>query len=83
MSETIFTGILEFTSTLINIQSKGVMYIDPNTGGLLFQLLAVLFGIISGIILIFSSRIKMIYFRIKRSMRGSKADDDSSDEAKN
>ena len=46
-------------------------YIDPNTGGMLFQVLAVLFGVISGVILIFSSRIKMLVFRIVRFIRGS------------
>lgn len=51
---------------------KGVfkMYIDPNTGGMLFQILAVLFGVISGAILIFSSRIKMGFSKLRRSMRG-------------
>ncbi len=46
------------------------MYIDPNTGGMLFQILAVLFGVISGAILIFSSRIKMGFSKLRRSMRG-------------
>jgi hypothetical protein len=45
------------------------MYIDPNTGGMLFQVLAVLFGLISGIILFFSSKIKMTYRRFLRSLR--------------
>jgi hypothetical protein len=80
MREVIVPTIFETASTLINLQAKGAMYIDPNTGGLLFQILAVLFGLISGIILIFSSRIKMIYFRIKRSIKGSEAEDDLSDE---
>jgi hypothetical protein len=42
------------------------MYIDPNTGGMLFQVLATIFVIASGFILIFSSRIKMFFFRLKR-----------------
>jgi hypothetical protein len=46
------------------------MYIDPNTGGMLFQILAVLFGVISGTVLIFSSRIKMGFSKLRRSMRG-------------
>jgi hypothetical protein len=45
------------------------MYIDPNTGGMLFQILAVLFGVFSGIVLIFSSKIKMAVARIKRLLR--------------
>lgn len=45
------------------------MYIDPNTGGILFQTLAVLFGVISGTILLFSSKIKMGIAKLRRSMR--------------
>jgi len=45
------------------------MYIDPNTGGMLFQVLAVLFGVISGTVLIFSSRIKMGFSKLRRSIR--------------
>jgi hypothetical protein len=46
------------------------MYIDPNTGGLLFQLLAVLFATISGVILFFSGRIRMFFAKWRRRMRG-------------
>ena len=52
------------------------MYIDPNTGGMLFQVLAVLFGAISGIILVFSGRIRQTIAQFRRSRRG-----DSSEEA--
>lgn len=45
------------------------MYIDPNTGGLLFQVLLVVFGIISGVILVFSSKIKMGISRFRRFVR--------------
>ena len=45
------------------------MYIDPNTGGILFQTLAILFGVISGTILLFSSKIKMGIAKLRRSMR--------------
>ena len=46
-------------------------YIDPNTGGMLFQILAVLFGVISGALLLFSGKIKGIYYRMRRRVRGS------------
>ena len=46
-------------------------YIDPNTGGMLFQILAVLFGVISGALLVFSGRIKGVYYRLKRKIMGS------------
>jgi len=45
------------------------MYIDPNSGGMLFQILLVSFGVISGSVLIFSSKIKMGISKIRRSIR--------------
>lgn len=45
------------------------MYIDPNTGGVLFQTLAILFGVFSGVVLLFSSRIKMGIAKLRRAMR--------------
>ena len=53
------------------------MYIDPNTGGMLFQVLAVLFGVISGTVLIFSSRIKMGLSKLRRSIRERSGQDES------
>jgi hypothetical protein len=44
-------------------------YIDPNSGGMLFQILAVAFGLLSGLILFFSSRIKMLFARLMRKVR--------------
>ena len=46
------------------------MYIDPNSGGMLFQALLVVFGVISGSVLIFSSRIKMGFAKVMRKFRG-------------
>jgi hypothetical protein len=46
-----------------------LMYIDPNTGGILFQTLAILFGVFSGVVLLFSSKIKMGIAKLRRSMR--------------
>jgi hypothetical protein len=48
------------------------MYIDPNSGGLLFQLLAVMFGVVSGAILSFSGKITMFLSRTLRFLRGIK-----------
>jgi hypothetical protein len=42
------------------------MYIDPNTGGMLFQILASLFVVVSAVLLVFSSRIKMFLARLRR-----------------
>ncbi len=43
------------------------MYIDPSTGGLLFQVLAVAFTAVSGIILLFSNQIKMFFSKRRRT----------------
>lgn len=45
------------------------MYIDPNTGGMLFQILAVIFAALSGMVLLFSSKIRMFWAKLKRRVR--------------
>lgn len=59
------------------------MYIDPGSGGMLFQILAVLFGVLSGTVLMFSSKIKMGIAKLRRSMRkdkeGEQAEEDKTD----
>jgi hypothetical protein len=45
------------------------MYIDPNTGGMLFQVLAVLFGLFSAVILFFSGRIRLYLAKFRRQLR--------------
>ena len=50
------------------------MYIDPNTGGILFQTLAVLFGVFSGVVLLFSGKIKMGIAKLRRNMRKDSED---------
>lgn len=44
-------------------------YIDPNTGGILFQALAASFAVISGVILIFSRHIRNGFTRARRRLR--------------
>jgi len=46
-------------------------YIDPNTGGMLFQLLAVIFAFFSGFLFFFSRQIKTAFTRMKRYLRRS------------
>ena len=41
-------------------------YIDPSSGGMLFQLLAVLFTLFSAFSLFFSRQIKSAFTRVKR-----------------
>ena len=52
------------------------MYIDPSSGGMLFQALLVVFGVLSGAILIFSSKIKMGIARLRRLMRRDESSED-------
>ncbi len=49
-------------------------YIDPNTGGTLFQILATLFALFSGMVLIFSSKIRQAFARLKRFWREAKGE---------
>ena len=49
--------------------SPAQAYIDPSTGGQLFQLLAIIFAFFSAMLLFFSSYIKMAFARGKRFVR--------------
>jgi hypothetical protein len=60
------------------LDKESIMYIDPNTGGMLFQILAVFFGTISGFVLLFSGRIRMMIAQFRRGRRG-----ENTEEAKN
>ena len=44
-------------------------YIDPNTGGILFQVLAAAFALFSGFALLFSRQIRMAFARARRFLR--------------
>jgi hypothetical protein len=56
------------------------MYIDPNSGGLIFQILVVMFGVISGAVLLFSSKIKMGISKIQRTVREKFRKEDNPEE---
>lgn len=62
-------------ASVISIASvqPALAYIDPNTGGQLFQLLAVVFAFLSAILLFLSSYIRMGIGRLKRFVRNSSA----------
>lgn len=51
------------------------MYIDPNTGGMLFQVLAGLFAVISGVLFVFSRQIRQGIARLRRRNRKDHEDD--------
>jgi hypothetical protein len=50
------------------------MYIDPNTGGILFQALAGLLAVASAVLFFFSRNIRQWIARLRR--RGRKDEDD-------
>ena len=45
------------------------MYIDPNTGGILFQVLATILVAGSGILLVFSRNIRNTFAKLRRMFR--------------
>lgn len=55
-------------------ESVIIMYIDPNTGGVLFQVLAGLLAAISGVLFFFSRSIRQWVARLRRRTR--KEEDD-------
>jgi hypothetical protein len=67
-------GILRFLIGLVLVlwgATRWIFgYIDPNTGGMLFQLLAILLAFSSAIILFFSRQIRVGLARISRMVRG-------------
>ena len=64
-------------ASVVSIASvqPALAYIDPNTGGQLFQLLAVVFAFLSAILLFLSSYIRMGLGRLKRFLRSSSTSD--------
>jgi len=51
------------------------MYIDPNTGGILFQALTSLLAVLSGVLFFFSRNIRQWFARMRR--HGRKDEDDA------
>lgn len=49
-------------------------YIDPNTGGMIFQLLAVIMASLTGILLFFSRQIRVAIAQFKRRLGISSVD---------
>jgi hypothetical protein len=50
------------------------MYIDPNTGGILFQALAGVVGVVSGVLFFFSRQIRSGIARLRRQRREPEED---------
>ena len=62
--------VLAVSSNFPSFLSAPEAYIDPNTGGMLFQVLAIVFTFLSGFMLFFSARIRMAIARLSRRLRG-------------
>lgn len=52
------------------------MYIDPNTGGIIAQTLLVGFTALSGLVMVYSGRIKMFFAKRKRGAKQEETQDD-------
>ncbi len=50
------------------------MYIDPNTGGVLFQALAGVLAVFTTVLLIFSKNIRQFFSRMRRTARKEEED---------
>ena len=67
--------LLTLLATIITTKSA-FAYIDPATGGMLFQALATALAVLAGFALVFSRQIRMLFARVKRSLRGESAADE-------
>ncbi len=54
--------------SLVNAQ-LALAYVDPSVGGIMFQLLAMVFTVLSSLVLIFASQIRMAFARVRRFLR--------------
>ncbi len=57
------------------------MYIDPNTGGVIFQILAASFAALTGILLLFSGKIRSVFARLRRRLHGGRDQQDEQEAA--
>jgi hypothetical protein len=70
MKRIVFGAILLALSIgLLSARPARAGYIDPNVGGVLFQVLVAAFAVLSGLILLFSRHIRAAFARTKRFLR--------------
>jgi hypothetical protein len=62
------SALLALIISLVGAQ-PALAYIDPNTGGMLFQALAASFAVLTGFALLFSRQIRTLLGRARRSLR--------------
>jgi hypothetical protein len=76
----VFTLFVEILNLIpFSSPAETLAYIDPSTGGMLFQILAVIFATFSGVVFFFSRQIKAGFARLRRKVRGQKAGDENPD----
>jgi hypothetical protein len=73
MKRNVLKAMLLATILTVVGAQPALAYIDPNTGGMLFQMLAVLFASLSAILLFFSRQIRTFVARVLRTLRGKPA----------
>lgn len=71
MIRAMFKGLVLAFIIVMVLAQPALAYIDPNTGGMLFQFLAVAFASLSAIVLIFSRQIRTFFARASRALRGN------------
>jgi hypothetical protein len=74
MKRTIVKSVFLAMLFLVVGAQPALAYIDPASGGMLFQILAVVFASLSAMVLIFSRQIRMLFARVKRAVRGLSGD---------
>jgi hypothetical protein len=62
--------LLVLLTTLVTVK-VAFAYIDPSTGGMLFQALATALAVFAGFALVFSRQIRTFWARLRRSFRGA------------
>ncbi len=67
---TLLAQLLSAANHILALPFTPRAYIDPNTGGMLFQLLAVILALFSGFVFFFSRQIKSFFARARRKLQG-------------
>jgi hypothetical protein len=61
---------------LATSQAAQAAYVDPSVGGMLFQVLAAGFAVLSGVALLFARQIRMFIARARRALGDARGRDD-------
>jgi hypothetical protein len=69
VTKSLLRALLVTMILIVATPLPSMAYIDPNTGGMLFQILAAVFGSLSVIVLVFSRQIRSLVARIGRAFR--------------